>query len=90
MKKSKAHAVLIHSESPEVLFAMLKDYLRDHGKMQMLLASSVSYEQFGFLEVVTISKKDKKSCLFSIPTQYIVATADLEEGVKNNDKLGFQ
>src|ERR1035438_1067363 len=89
--KSKAHAVLIHPESPEVLFAMLKDYLQTYGKMRMLFASSVSYGHFGFLEVVAISKKDKKeSRLFSIPVQNILAIADLPEPLGKKERWGFQ
>jgi len=88
--KPKVHAVLIHPESPEVLFAMLKDSLRVYGKMQMVFASSVSYEQFGFVEVVIMSKKDKKTSRFSIPVQYVVAIADVPESPEDKERVGFR
>ena len=88
--KPKGHAVLIHPSTPEELFAMLKKDIRTFGKMKMLFASSVSYEQFGFLEVVIVAAKDRKAWRISIPSQYILAIADLPEPLEIEGRLGFR
>lgn len=82
--------MLLHPDTPEVLFAMLKKDIRTHGKMKMLFASSVSYEPCGFLEVVILPTKDRGEWHFSIPLQYILAIADLPESLKGKAHLGFR
>jgi hypothetical protein len=88
--KPKGHAVLLHPNTPEVLFVMLKKDIRTYGKMKMLFASSVSYEQFGFLEVVVLATKDREAWRFSIPLQYVLAIADLPESLDRKAELGFR
>lgn len=88
--KPKGHAVLIHPEAPEVLFTMLKKDIRTYGEMKMLFASSVAYEQFGYVEITTVATKDRKALRISIPSQYVVAIADITESEEDTRRLGFR
>jgi len=70
---------------------MLKNYVRVYGKMKMLFASSVSYEAFGFLEVLAIpSNKKEKKLRVSIPFQFVLAIADLPKESEGVEHWGFQ
>jgi len=69
---------------------MLKDHIQIYGEMKMVFASSVSYEQLGFLEIVVIPKQNKEKRRFSIPVQYVVAIADLPESLEEQKRMGFQ
>jgi hypothetical protein len=88
--KPKAQAVLIHPDSPEVLFSMLKDYLRTYGEMKMLFASSVSYGQYGFLELVVLGNKKSDTLNISLASSYVLAIADSPDGKGIPAKMGFQ
>jgi hypothetical protein len=89
--KPKGHAVLLHPNTPSSLLAMMKNYIHVYGEITMIFSSSVSYEAYGFLEILAIpDDKKREKCRVSIPSQYILAIADVQTDLGNEAPLGFR
>jgi len=58
--------------------------------MKVIFASSVSYEENGFLQVVALGKNGKQPLYFRISQSYILVIADNCPASESQERLGFQ
>ena len=88
--KPRRHAVLLLPETPPSLLAMLKNYVHSYDDgIKMLFASSVSYDQFGFVEMAILGKSKSDTLRISLPSSCVLAIADSRDKSGNEEKLGF-
>jgi hypothetical protein len=69
---------------------MLKQHIHTYGKMKMIFASSVTYEQSGFLGILALATKGEKPRRISIPSQYILVIADTQDDLESGSHVGYK
>jgi hypothetical protein len=77
---TRLYAVVLHSQSPPELLALVEDYLHVHdSRMKFLLCSNI--EPVGtFLHCELVQNETRKLWCIQIPISFVVAIADLSKG----------
>lgn len=85
--KQTDYAVLLPTAIPQELLSLLKSYLHLDNGLNVLFCSE--FEQQGhFVRMVMLKNNDhKKTGVVFLPTQYVLAVADLSD--KESFPLGF-
>lgn len=89
MKTTKAYAVILQSNAPAELLALLGDYLQVAQGQNYVFAVSVEPAGY-FLELGLFRKGDKGPWMMQIPVAYVLAIADVSKKLAGPGFLGAE